>query len=78
MSSDGSIIASCSDDKSTKLWNPETAECIHTYKDQSSHGIYVAWHPSSCYVAVGTSKGNIKLYDIRTHTLVQYYRFVNI
>ncbi|XP_038213726.1 POC1 centriolar protein homolog A [Zerene cesonia] len=73
MSQDGSIIASCSDDKSTKLWNSETGECIHTYKDQKGHGIYLAWHPSSCYVAVGTTQGNIKLYDVRTHTLVQYY-----
>ncbi|XP_045492856.1 POC1 centriolar protein homolog A [Colias croceus] len=73
MSQDGSIIASCSDDKTTKLWNPETGECIHTYKDQKGHGMYLAWHPSSCYVTVGTTQGNIKLYDVRTHTLVQYY-----
>lgn len=75
MSSDGSVIASCSDDKTTKLWNPETGECIHTFKDQKGHGLHLAWHPSSCYIAVGTSHGNVKLYDIRTHNLVQYYRY---
>ncbi|CAH2092254.1 unnamed protein product [Euphydryas editha] len=73
MCHDGSVIASCSDDKTTRLWNPNSGECIHTYKDQKGHGVYLAWHPSSCYVAVGTSHGNVKLYDIRTHNLVQYY-----
>lgn len=74
MSNDGSIIASCSDDKSTKLWNLDSGECIHTYKDLKGHGLHLAWHPSGCYVAVATSHGNVKLYDIRTHNLVQYYR----
>lgn len=76
MSQDCSLIASCSDDKSIKLWNTETGSCIHTYKDQKSYAVYLAWHPSSCYIAVGTFNGNVKLYDVRTHNLVQYYRYV--
>lgn len=75
MSADGSVIASCSDDKTSRLWNPDTGECVHTYKVQKGHGTCLAWHPSGLYVAVGTSKGNIKMYDVRTHTLVQYYRY---
>lgn len=74
ISNDGSVIASCSDDKTAKLWNPDSGECVHTYKDQKGHGLCVAWHPSGCYIAVGTSYGNVKLYDVRTHNLVQYYR----
>lgn len=76
MSSDGSVIASCSDDKSTRLWNPDSGECVHSFKDQKGHSLCLAWHPSGCYVAVGTSQGNVKLYDVRTHSLVQYYRSV--
>lgn len=76
MSSDGTMIASCSDDKTTMLWDPETGKSIHTFrKDQKGHGLHLAWHPSSCYIAVGTSHGNVKLYDIRTHSLIQYYRY---
>ncbi|KAI8440523.1 hypothetical protein MSG28_001772 [Choristoneura fumiferana] len=73
ISNDGSVIASCSDDKTAKLWNPDSGECVHTYKDQKGHGLCVAWHPSGCYIAVGTSYGNVKLYDVRTHNLVHIH-----
>lgn len=75
MSNDGSIIASCSDDKTSRLWNPNSGELIHTYKDQKEHGMCLAWHPSGCYIGVGTSRGKVKLYDVRTHNLLQYYRY---
>lgn len=74
MCNDESIISSCSDDKTMKLWNIQSGQCIHTYKDQNSYGVNLAWHPSGCYIALGTSQGSVKLYDVRTHNLVQYYR----
>lgn len=74
MANDSSVIASCSDDKTTRLWSLDSGKCIYTYKEQNGYGTYLAWHPSGCYIAVGTSNGNVKMYDIRTHDLIQYYR----
>lgn len=74
MSHDGSVIASCSDDKTTRLWSPDAGKCIHEYKDSKVYATHLSWHPSGCYIAIGSSHGNVMVYDIRTHNLVQYYR----
>lgn len=73
ITNDSSIISSCSDDKTVRLWNLESGNCIQSYKLQKGYGLHVAWNPSGCFVAVATSEGKVILYDIRTHTLVQYY-----
>lgn len=73
ITSDGSVVASCSDDRTVRIWNLEKSICLHTYRIQKGYALTVHWNPSGCFVAVGTSEGKVKLYDVRTQTLVQYY-----
>lgn len=86
-SPDDKLIASCSDDKTVKIFNPSTGECLHTFKEENSSGVKVAWHPNSSLLAVALNKtekvkdgkatkslGSVKIFDFKAKKLIQYYR----
>jgi len=69
----GKLIASCSDDKTIKLWDQSTGSCVHTFNEAKGFGYHLEFHPSGSCLGVGTSDGKIKVFDIRAMKLQQLY-----
>lgn len=70
----GKTIASCSEDRTLRIFDVLSGDCVHTYGE--SHNGYandVAWHPEGALVAVALSNNCIKIYDRRIHKLIQMY-----
>lgn len=70
----GKTIASCSEDRTLRLFDVLSGDCVHTYNE--SHNGYandVAWHPDGSLVAIALSNNRIKIYDRRVHKLIQMY-----
>lgn len=72
-SPDGKQIASCSDDKTTKLFDVISHECIHTFTEMKGSGTCLAWHPNANLVAVGLTNSRVKVYDTRKMEMIQLY-----
>ena len=64
---------SASDDKTVKLWDRNSKECVHTFNEYSGYINSVAFHPSGSFIAAGGTDSTLKVYDIRTNKLVQHY-----
>lgn len=60
---------------------------MHTFKEENSSGVKVAWHPNSSLLAVALNKtekvkdgkatkslGSVKIFDFKAKKLIQYYR----
>lgn len=70
----GKTIASCSEDRSMKLYDVVSGDCVHTYNQYNNgYGTQVAWHPDGVLVAIALSNYQIKIYDRRVHKLIQMY-----
>lgn len=70
----GKMIASCSDDRTVKIFDTVSGDAVHTYVEHKhGYGTNVAWHPGGALVAVALSQRRIKIYDQRNHQLVQMY-----
>ncbi|KAG8238122.1 hypothetical protein J437_LFUL012733 [Ladona fulva] len=80
-SPDGRLVASCSDDLSLRLFdvrdkNVSKSKPIHIYMESKGTPKKVAFHPSGTCIAVALAQGKggaVKIYDIRSHKLLQYY-----
>ncbi len=68
------MIASVSDDKTLKVFDVNSGECLHTFKDEKGSGLQVAWHPDSCLIGIALNNGRVKIYDFKMRKLIQYYR----
>jgi hypothetical protein len=64
---------SASDDKTIKLWDRNSKECIHTFNEYSGYVNSVAFHPSGTFIATGSTDSTVKIWDIRTNKLIQHY-----
>ncbi|XP_052869183.1 POC1 centriolar protein homolog A-like [Anopheles cruzii] len=73
-SPNGKLIASCADDRTLKLFDPASGQCVHTFVDQKGAGYKVAWHPDSSLVAIALDNCRVKIYDVNIRKLIQYYR----
>jgi WD40 repeat protein len=65
-SSDGFKVASCSNDRSVKIWNLITRECVSTLSGHSDYDRAVSWSPDGSMLASGSDDKTIKLWDAQS------------
>ena len=74
-SADGSMFASVSFDKSVKVWNTETGQCLHSLLPGGVPQC-VAWHPTEKnFFIVGSGDRRMYQFDAKTGTQVQVYDY---
>ena len=66
-------MMSSSLDKTIKLWDRNSKECIHSFTEYSGYVNSVAFHPSGTFIAAGSTDSTVKIWDIRTNKLIQHY-----
>ena len=70
---DGQLLASASADRTIKLWQPHTGQCLKTLHGHTSWVWAIAFHPDSKQLASGSYDHTVKLWDVGTgdclHTL---------
>jgi centriolar protein POC1 len=71
-SPDNRIISSICD-KSVRLWDFQTQKEFLQYKDNSFNNREIAFHPDGSYLAVGGHSKHLKIWDTRSHRLMQDY-----
>lgn len=70
----GKLVASCSDDRTVKIFDTVSGDLVHSYVEHThGFGLDIAWHPSSALLAVALSQKRIKIFDQRNHKLLQLY-----
>src|ERR1019366_332578 len=65
-SPDGKTIASCSQDKTTKLWDVATGKITKTFDGHASTVLSLAFSPDGKTVAEGHTSKTITLWDLNT------------
>uniref|UniRef100_A0A093VG13 Vegetative incompatibility protein HET-E-1 n=1 Tax=Talaromyces marneffei PM1 TaxID=1077442 RepID=A0A093VG13_TALMA len=70
-SPDGKLVASGSDDKTVKLWNPATGSLQQTIEAHSESVKAVAFSPDGKLVASGSVDKNVRLWNPETGSLLQ-------
>ncbi|XP_034935262.1 POC1 centriolar protein homolog A isoform X1 [Chelonus insularis] len=72
-SSDNRFFISCSDDKTIKVWDVSSGKCVKTIHELKDPALDVQLNPSGLAIGSANAGGCVKIYDIRTGTLHQYY-----
>lgn len=70
-SRDGSKLASCSSDKTIRVWDVQTGKCLQVLQGHSGSIWALAFSPEGKILASGGDEAAIKLWDIQTGACVQ-------
>ena len=70
-SPDGTKVASGSNDKTVKLWDVTSGECLQTLEGHSSRVKSVSFSPDGTKVASGSYDKTVKLWDVTSGECLQ-------
>ncbi|KAL2195227.1 NWD1 protein, partial [Corynascus similis CBS 632.67] len=65
-SHDSTRLASVSDDKTVKIWDPATGQCVSTLDGHGSRVTMVAWSHDSTRLASASYDNTVKIWDPAT------------
>lgn len=69
------MIASCSEDKTFKIYDTQNGSLIHSFEDdEDGYGTQISWHPDNKSIAIALENGRVKIYDIAQRKMIQYYK----
>ncbi|XP_022911652.2 POC1 centriolar protein homolog B-like [Onthophagus taurus] len=69
---DETFIASCGDDKTLRIWDINSGQCVSTFTPNGNVN-HLAIHSNCTAVAIGSSRGSVRIYDLRAKKLQQHY-----
>lgn len=67
------LAGSCSDDGTVKLWDIDRGSQLTSYKDCPSGVSVIDFMATGTALASGANDGGIRMYDVRTDKMMQYY-----
>ncbi len=66
LNNSGTKLASASDDKTVRIWNPETQECLHILNGHSSSVHAVAFSPDGSKLISGSADNTLRMWDVES------------